>query len=154
MTTVNCITPVGLILLAVLGCSARADVAAEEAALMDADRAFAQATAASGAEGWTAFFAADGVMFRPGGTVVGTDSIRAVVTTWFADDTFALTWDPSHAEVSAAGDLGYTYGRYRSTGTDGQGNEVASTGSYVTVWRKQEDGSWKVMLDIGSPDGR
>ncbi len=135
-----------------LGCSARADVATEESALLEADRAFARAVADSGANGWTAYFASDGVMFRPGGTVIGSDSIRAMATAWFADDTFSLTWGPTHAEVSPEGTLGYTYGRYQSSGTDSAGNPIISTGSYLTVWRKQPDGSWKVAADIGSPD--
>lgn len=147
-------TIVAVASLVVLGCQPRADSAAEREALRAADVAFARATAESGADGWVSYFAEDGVMFRPGGAVVGQDSILAMVTAWFADDAFTLAWEPQHAEVSKTGDLGYTYGRYRSTGRDSMNNQVTGTGSYVTVWRKQPDGTWKVALDIGSPDGR
>lgn len=153
MTTPRTLATAAALCAIALGCQARPDMEAVRSTLHEADRAFAEATAERRANGWVSYFAEDGVMFRPGGTVVGRDSIHAMVTAWFADDAFSLTWEPTNAGVSQHGDLGYTYGRYRSTGTDRQGNEVASTGSYVTVWHKQEDGSWKVVLDIGSPDG-
>lgn len=142
----------GLAVLAIVGCRPKDDPAAVEAALRDTDVAFARATADSGADGWVAYFADDGVMFRPGGVIQGRDSIRAVVTAWFADDTFSLSWEPTHAEGSEAEDLGYTYGRYQSTGRDATGAVIRSTGSYVTVWRRQPDGTWKVALDVGTPD--
>ncbi len=155
MTTPQTLVTVAIGSVLVLGCQARAtDVEKARSALLEADIAFAEATAERGADGWVSYFAEEGVMFRPGGAVVGRDSIRAMVTAWFANDAFALTWEPTHADVSRGGDLGFTYGRYRSMGKDREGNEVAGTGSYVTIWRKQEDGKWMVALDIGNPDGR
>lgn len=153
MTTLGPLVTAAIGSVLVLGCQARTmDVERERSALLEADIAFAEATAERGADGWVSYFAEEGVMFRPGGAVVGRDSIRAMVTAWFADDAFALTWEPTHAEVSTSGDLGFTYGRYRSTGSDSEGNEVIGMGSYVTIWRKQ-DGRWLVALDIGNPDG-
>jgi ketosteroid isomerase-like protein len=131
-----------------------ADTAAAREQIRAADLAFARATAERGAEGWVSFFAADGKMFRPGQVVSGPDSIRAHVTPWFADAAFSLTWEPTFAEVATSGDLGYTYGRYQSRGRDSMGNAVTGAGWYVTVWRRDEDGTWKVALDIGNPDGR
>lgn len=154
MTPSRTVWIAGLAVLAIAGCRATANPDAVEATLRDADLAFAKATADSGADGWVSYFADDGVMFRPGGVIQGKDSIQAVVTAWFADDTFSLTWQPTYAEGSATGDLGYTYGRYQSTGRDAAGAVTRGTGSYVTVWRKQTDGTWKVALDIGNPDGR
>jgi ketosteroid isomerase-like protein len=61
-----------------------------------------------------------------------------------------LTWSPSKVEVSDDGTLGYTWGRYdfRSKGKDGKVD--SSTGIYLTIWRRQVDGSWKFVYD-GSP---
>ena len=120
-------------------------------AIMDADREFARATAESGVDGWVSFFAEDGAMI--GETqVVGHDAIRAFMGPAFADSTFSLQWEPAQAEVATSGDLGYTVGRYeaRRMGPDGQ--PVRQTGSYLTVWKRGADGSWKVALDIGSSD--
>ncbi len=123
-----------------------------ETELMEADRAFDQSTAARGVEGWVSSFAEDGIMVSSRGLVVGHDSIRAVMTPVFADSTFTLRWEPDHAEVAASGELGYTLGRYESRRVGEGGAVVTRTGSYLTVWRRGEDGEWRVVVDIGNPD--
>ena len=60
---------------------------------------------------------------------------------------FALSWTPASAEVASSGDIGYTTGAYESS----MGG-VKETGKYVTVWRKQADGGWKVTNDIFNAD--
>ncbi len=61
-----------------------------------------------------------------------------------------LVWSPLRVEVSDDGTLGYTWGRYefRSKGKDGKVD--TSRGIYLTIWRRQADGSWKFVFD-GSP---
>jgi ketosteroid isomerase-like protein len=66
--------------------------------------------------------------------------------------TATLTWKPSEANASMGGDLGYTWGRYQYRDVGADGKPVVETGTYVTIWRRQADGSWKVVLDGGSPD--
>jgi ketosteroid isomerase-like protein len=63
-----------------------------------------------------------------------------------------LTWAPLQVDVAASGDLGYTWGRYefRSPGADGQ--ERVGSGFYLTIWKRQPDGSWKFVIDTGTPD--
>jgi ketosteroid isomerase-like protein len=61
-------------------------------------------------------------------------------------------WQLLRAAISSGEDLGYTIGSYEITQSDEQGKRVASTGKYVTIWRKQPDGSWKVVFDSGVPD--
>jgi ketosteroid isomerase-like protein len=64
-----------------------------------------------------------------------------------ADTSFILSWKPAFEKIAASGELGYTYGYYtrtiKSTG-------VVSRGTYVTIWVKQKDGSWKFVLDAGT----
>jgi len=62
-----------------------------------------------------------------------------------------LTWSPLRVEVSDDGTLGYTWGSYdfKSRGKDGKVD--ASRGIYLTIWRRQADGSWKFVFD-GSPE--
>ena len=57
--------------------------------------------------------------------------------------------DTDKGEVVGAGDLGYTTGRsiLRGKGPDGKPSE--RRGEYLTVWRKQRDGTWKVIFDTG-----
>jgi ketosteroid isomerase-like protein len=61
-----------------------------------------------------------------------------------------LTWLPSKVEVSDDGTLGYTWGRYDFTSKGKDGKVVSSTGIYLTIWKRQIDGSWKFVYD-GSP---
>jgi len=120
--------------------------------LMDADRAFAIATAEQGTAGWVSFFADDGTMFRGGKPVVGHDAIRALMAPALDNDAYSLTWAPEAGEIAVSGDLGYTRGRWESRSTGLDGAVSVRTGSYVTIWKKVADGSWKVTLDIGNPD--
>jgi ketosteroid isomerase-like protein len=63
---------------------------------------------------------------------------------------YQLTWTPTDAQMSPSGDMGYTWGHYEGHSKDANGNPVTTTGRYITIWRKQPDGSWKVALDAGA----
>jgi ketosteroid isomerase-like protein len=63
-----------------------------------------------------------------------------------------LTWQPTRADVSRSGDLGYTVGSFERKSSDPQGNPAVRRGKYVTIWKKQADGNWKVVVDIGNLD--
>lgn len=139
------------LLVAVLtGCARAPDPAATRAALMDADRAFNHATAERRTDGWMEFFAEDGAMIRSAGTITGRTAIREDMAKAFADTSFTLTWEPLQADAS--GDVGYTNGKYEARFRDAKGNALVRTGRYLTVWKKQVDGSWKVVRDIGVQD--
>lgn len=117
--------------------------------LMEADRAFDEATAAEGVEGWVSYFADDAVMLPAGSdVVVGKKAIREFVQKRFSAPGFSLRWEPIDARAS--GDLGYTYGVFKASRTEPDGKRVASYGKYVTIWRRQRGGEWKVALDIGN----
>lgn len=57
------------------------------------------------------------------------------------------------AVLAESGELGYTVGQYTITVTGEDGERSVEKGKYVTIWRKQADGSWKVVLDGGNSDG-
>jgi ketosteroid isomerase-like protein len=120
--------------------------------LIEADRAFAAAVRDRGLGAWLAAFAPFGMMVSEGATHVGREGIRRAALPWFADSLFALAWDPTFSAVSRSGDLGYTVRSYEVT-AEGDDGPVTGTGTYLTVWRRQPDGSWKVEADIGNPAG-
>ncbi len=113
-----------------------------------ADEAFYRATDELGVAGWVDFFAADGRMLVNGAEIVGKEAIRQAMEPYLA--TMQLEWEPVRA-VAQSGSLGYTTGRYRAAPRD-HPDSVVSTGTYVTIWERQGDGSWKVSLDVGSAD--
>lgn len=60
-----------------------------------------------------------------------------------------LTWEPLKAEVSPDGKLGYTLGKWTYISPNKSGAIDTTFGNYVTIWKKQSDGSWKYVLDGG-----
>jgi len=120
--------------------------------LMEADVAFNLAVANEGAAGWVSFFSSDGAMISQGaGELRGHAAIQGAMEEAFSDPTYRLTWEPLRAEISRAGDLGYTVGRYTSSRVGSLGQTIRSSGMYVSIWRRQADGSWKVEMDLGTP---
>jgi len=61
------------------------------------------------------------------------------------DSSLILTWTPQGGDVSKSADMGYTYGVYTLAI-----NDSAYKGTYVTIWQKQADGTWKFVLDTGN----
>jgi ketosteroid isomerase-like protein len=120
---------------------------------MTADRAFAKATAERGVDGWLEYFAEDGAMLPAGQTIIrGHQAIRDLMSPQFEAEGFELHWEPTEADIAASSDLGYTIGRYERTITDPDGTRKTTVGKYVSIWKRQEDGSWKVVVDLGTPN--
>jgi ketosteroid isomerase-like protein len=66
-----------------------------------------------------------------------------------------LVWHPVRGEVSQAGDLGFTVGNAVFTGEREDGAPQVTYSKYMTVWKRQRDGSWRYVVDGGSsrPNG-
>ena len=120
--------------------------------LLEADREFALEVAERGLEAWVDWVGDEGLQLAPGEVVRGKNAIRAYMEPAFASQGFLLEWEPEHASISASGDLGYTYGRYAMHGKTEDGTDLVREGRYVSIWQKDDDGSWKVALDTGVPD--
>lgn len=63
-----------------------------------------------------------------------------------------LTWSPLFTEVSDDGTLGYNYGRYEATGPGPDGKPIVRGGFFLSIWKRQPDGTWKYVMDTGAPD--
>lgn len=118
--------------------------------LFRADREYARAVADSGLAAWTARFAPDIAKPGNGGLVLlrGIDPITGNDKGMFADASRLLVWEPTDAAAYSDGRTGVTVGRSawvrRTARTD-----TLSRGRYMTLWRKQPDGHWKILLDTG-----
>jgi ketosteroid isomerase-like protein len=115
--------------------------------MVETERAFARASEEKGIrESFAEFIADDGILFRPT-PVLG--------KTWMEEHPLPassarplLSWQPIFAAVSRAGDLGYTTGPWQYK-NDIKDAKPAAFGNFMTVWKKQTDGSWKFALDLG-----
>jgi ketosteroid isomerase-like protein len=135
-----------------IAASAPADDAAGREALLKVEREFAAAAQTRGVEAWVEYWAENGVhQDGPKAVVVGKDGIRKQMGPAYEAPGFSLTWSPSNAQISKGGHIGTTWGRYTSTSLK-DGKKVVRTGDYVTVWEKQDDGTWKVAFDTGDRD--
>ena len=144
----RCVWPLlGVVsLITAAACAPTTNIEQERTALMAADRAWSETT--KDPEKMAAFFADGGSIYPPGMPIVtGTEAIRKTLAEMQAAPGFTLTWKPTKADVGAAGDIGYTTGTYQST----MGG-ATEKGKYVTAWKKQADGAWKVVEDIFNAD--
>ena len=83
----------------------------------------------------------------------GKDAIRTGLKDMVADKNLLLSFTTSSAEVAKSGDVAYTQGTYSLTATDPRTKKpVTEIGKYVTVYKKQADGSWKAVEDINNAD--
>ncbi len=117
------------------------------ALLFKLEAEFAHAVAERGHAAFLSYFAEDGVEVQDGGGIASYDEI-AKEPAW--PDGTSLTWTPVKADMATSGDLGYTYGNFVYKSKDKDGKIVAHYGKYMSVWKKQKDGSWKVVVDMGN----
>jgi ketosteroid isomerase-like protein len=119
--------------------------------LIQLEADFAAAVAKHGHDAFITYFAEDGVELDDGGGINTREAMRKQPP-WPEGTT--LTWTPVKAEMAGSGDLGYTYGNYVFTAKNKEGKLVSSYGKYTSIWKKQKDGQWKVVVDMGnsSPD--
>ncbi len=119
--------------------------------LMEADRAFSEmAQDGEVRNAFLAYMADNAVMLNGGQQILdGPGASAESVGGW--PDGINLRWEPVSGMISASQDLGFTYGTYVSTQEDEAGNTVESHGKYVTIWQRQEDDTWKWVLDGGNP---
>jgi ketosteroid isomerase-like protein len=100
------------------------------------------------------FFAPDGVLLSTNQLVVGP---HAVSDYFNSRRSFSISWIPRGAGIAASGDLGYTVGDALSTSLGPTGAATQRFTKYLTVWRKDEHGRWRVVVtganDRPSPIG-
>ncbi len=136
------------------GCQGeRVDTAQIEQQLKQAEVRWNEAYAARDAAALTNMYAEDAALAAPGAEVVsGREAIAKDMNAMATDPNFGLEFESDRVQVAASGDLAYTRGRYTMSMTDpGTKASHISKGNYLTVWRKQADGSWRAVEDFITP---
>ena len=131
----------------------KVDTAAITAQLRQAEAKWNQAYAAHDAATLAGAYADDAALANPGAPLVtGLDAIRKETAAFAADPNLKVQFASDRIQVAASGDLAYTRGHYTMTMTDPATRKpAASSGSYLTVWRRQSDGGWKAVEDFVTP---
>ena len=120
--------------------------------LVAAEKAFAATSVEKGVrESFLMFFADDGINFQPHPTKTRESFLKRPAPT--VRPPVELNWRPIYADISRAGDLGYTTGPYTLRDLSPE-KKPSRYGFYFSIWKKQANGKWKVVIDCGiaTPD--
>lgn len=122
--------------------------AQDEAAIREADAAFAAAAASKDLDVIMGFFTDDAMALGPNAPMLsGRAALRAEWETMLATPGLSISWAPTHVVVARSGDVGYSIGSAQMGMTGPDGAAMTDNMKYVTIWHKQADGSWKVAVD-------
>ena len=136
-----------LMLYATTVLSRDSQLPADLASLVDSEREFARTSVAQGIRSsFLEYFADDAIVFQPQ-PVKYKEAVKDLPAP--ADPlAYTLDWQPLYSDISAAGDLGYNTGPYILT-DNSPARRPPQYGFFFSVWKKQPDGRWQVVLDVG-----
>lgn len=141
------------ILLMIISCTAPSEKISEEdreeliEEIRSTEREFKEMAAEEGVKEAFVYYAAeDGVLNRGGQIIKGKEQIGAYFEAQPIQKV-SLQWEPIFIDVSNGGDMAYTYGPFTFSAFDSLGQELRSQGYFHTVWKLQEDGSWRYVYD-------
>lgn len=138
------------------GCKPTPDtstLATEAAAVHAQAQAWSEAIEDKNLERTLSFYAEDATYLPAGRPSVSTPAKRRAL--WIADLSlpgFAAHEVTTRIEVARSGDLAYQLGTYTLTLPGPDGQPAVSTGKFVVVWKKQDNGIWKAIVDIDNGD--
>lgn len=155
MKTINFFKSVLLILLItiIVSCQReKIDTKAEGEKLMQASREWSKAAEARDIEKTLTYWTDDAVVISAGESELkGKQAIRGMVEGSIKDPNFRISWEPISADISESGDMGYLLENAKITTKDSSGNAKVQNFRTVTIWKKQNDRTWKNVVDVMSP---
>lgn len=138
-------------LIAVSSCSTKkkplSNTVNEKIALMQTDKSFSDMSIEKGMKAaFIEYIDSNGVLLKPNQLpIVGAAAIDFLIAQ--EDTGYTLKWQPHNAVVALSADMGYTYGVYA---LQPKNKDTILYGTYVSIWKRQGDGSWKFVLDSGN----
>lgn len=115
--------------------------------IREAEAAFAQMARDSGVPAAFLHFAAEeAVLNRNDRLIRGREEMEAYFNASTLQDV-SLEWQPEFVDVSASGDLAYTWGPYTFSARDSSGRPLTADGIFHTVWKRQANGEWRFVYD-------
>lgn len=149
MSQLKTIAVVALVALTVSCNDSTVDHEAEAEVLMELSREWSDHVASGDIEEAMKFWADDATMMPPDSPILtGKEAIRKYVDAAVEIPGFSISWEPISAHISSAGDMAYMIERNVTEFDDPDAGRVVMHGKVVTVWRKEEDGNWRNVVDI------
>ena len=134
-------------------CTAPAADTKIEQALRDLDAQWSKDAEAKDVDKTVSYYAESAVVMPPNASAAMTkEAIRSAWKEMLTTPGAAINWKATKVEVAKAADLAYVSGTYEETMTDASGSLVKDHGKYVEIFKKQADGTWKVVADIWNSD--
>ena len=123
--------------------------AQDETAIRAASADWSKAAQSKDLEKSLTFFADNAILLSPKSPgVEGKENIRKVWQQMLALPGPGLSFSATRVEVARSGDLAWEEGTYEFGTNNKNGDATTEKGTYVTVWKKQPDGAWRVVGDI------
>jgi len=111
----------------------------ELAKMLEADQGLMTASAFGNLSAWGAWLDENARIHRSGMVPV---TGKSAVVIWLATQKYAYKGEVMFSDIAASGDLGYAYGRAET---------ATEKGYYVRVWKRDDEGNWRMAVDIFSP---
>ncbi len=129
------------------------DTAKEGEELMQLSRAWSKSAATDNIDQTLSYWSNDAIFISPGQpTLKGKESLKNMVESSSKIPGFSINWEPIHVSISECGDMGYMIEKNVISMNDSLGNPVTTSGRVVTIWKKNENGEWKNVLEISTDD--
>jgi hypothetical protein len=127
-------------------CGQFADTESLKQELINTDLAFSKLSVEKGKNfAFSTYIHEKGILIRPNGLPYVGKSVLDSLQKLRPDTAYTLKWKPLFADAAQSGEMGYTHGVWHLSTKD-----TSLMGTYFTVWKKDENGNWKFILDGGN----
>ena len=130
-----------------------ANIETESQAIQSAANAWFEAIGKKDLEKTLSFYTTDAQYLSAGRPAASTaDERRKLWVEDFGTPGFSSDESTTKIEVAGSGDLAYQQGIYVLGAEDAQGKPIKTTGKFIVIWKKQNNGQWKAIVDIDNSD--
>jgi uncharacterized protein (TIGR02246 family) len=131
----------------------KSDPAAVQSAIKADEKKWNEDFKSKNLEGLLSHYSDDAYFVAPGVQATGATAIRKAYADALSDNYFSISFASDKIDVAASGDLAYSRGHFSEKHEDQKAAKIVTdSGSYLTVYKKQADGSWKAVEDFAAAD--
>ncbi|SDB51322.1 Ketosteroid isomerase homolog [Flavobacteriaceae bacterium MAR_2010_188] len=131
----------------------KVDTEKEGQKLMELSREWSKSAATDDIDKTVSYWSDDAIFISSGQpTLNGKQNIRQMVEGMSKVPGFTISWEPISVSVSESGHMAYMIEKNTMTINDSIGNPITTTSRAVTIWKKNKNGEWKNVVEIGTDD--